>query len=280
MQKSYAAPTPTICPSGINFKSEQENPGSSKPKASDPDSPESCPAHAEPPVMPSKPPAMLRKSEVTPSKSSDASLGPPTVPKKRTLTPQKTTPGGSGGRAKDILDCITAKYESGMSPQYSKVLALLTSGKSSKVTASKSKEPSAKDDGDHSYGKLTRSDSNSDHKKPEPPSKKTKCDVSSGHAGADAGSGSSKKNTKRSSKKALPKSKKTISSDSDDSEESKDLCGKLRSQPTKEEISKCHCWCTEKWASDMPGVNSYRQRKGIIPESPPPHNFKDHSDYI
>ena len=79
--------------------------------------------------------------------------------------PQKVIPGGSGDSAKNILDRITVKYGSGMSPQYSNVLALLTSGKGSEVTAPQSKEQSAQDDGDHSYVKLMRSDSDSDCKK-------------------------------------------------------------------------------------------------------------------
>ena len=278
--KSYTAPAPASCPSGVNLKSEQENPGSSKPKASDPDSPETCPTpHTNPPITPSKPLVMPRKPEAMLSKISDASLRPPAMPKKCTLTPQKVIPGGSGNSAKDILDRITVKYGSGMSPQYSNVLALLTSGKGSEVTAPKSKEPSAQDDGDHSYVKLMRSDSESDCKKVEPPSKKAKHDPSSGPEAADTGSSSSKKKPKKSTK-MTPKSKKTILSESNDSDESEELCGKLHSQPTKEEIAKRQCRHTEKWASDLLGIHSYHQWKGIIPESPPPNNFKDHSNYI
>ena len=48
----------------------------------------------------------------------------------------------------------------------------------------------------------------------------------------------------------------------------------------KEEIKKRQCQCTEKWASNLPGIQLYWQQKGIILESPPPHDFKDHSDYI
>ena len=166
-----------------------------------------------------------------------------------------------------------------MSPQYSNVLALLTSGKGSEATAPKSTDPSAQDDGDNSYVKPTRSDSDSDHKKAEPPNKKAKCDTSSGPEAADAGSSTSKKKPKKSSKKTQ-KSKKTISSESDSSDESKALCGKLHSQPTKQEITKHQCWHTEKWGSDLLSICSYRQWKGIILESPPHHNYKDHSDYI
>ena len=282
------------CPAGINLESEQENPSSFRPKASDPESPETRPTpHTDPPVTPSKPPVMPTKPEAmpskipdatptkpeaTPSKILDASLKPPAMPKKCTLTPQKAIPGGSGDSAKDILDCITAKYGSGMSPQYSNMLALLTSGKSSQVTAPKCTDPNALEGGDHAYVKPTRSDSNSDHKKAEPPNKKAKHDPSSRPEVADARSHGSKKNSKKSSKK-MPKSKKTVMSDSDSSE-SKNLCGKLCSQPMKEEIEKCQCRRTEKWASDLPGIHSYQQWKGIILESPPPHDFKGHSDYI
>ena len=281
-------------PSGINLKSEQENLGGSKPKASDRDSPETRPTPrtnlpitpSKPPVMPMKPKAMPlkipdaipTKPEVTPSKISDASLRPPAMPKKCTLTPQKAIPGGSGNSAKDILDHVTAKYGSGMSPQYSNMLVLLTSGKSSQVTAPKHTDQGDQDGGDHSYIKPMRSDSDSDHKKAEPPNKKAKHDPGSGPEVADTGSHGSKKKSKKSSKKT-PKSKKTISLDSDSSK-SKDLCGKLHSQPTKEEMMKRQCCCTEKWASNLPGIHSYHQQKGIILESPPPHDFKDHSNYI
>ena len=111
------------------------------------------------------------------------------------------------------------------------------------------------------------------------PNKKAKRDPGSGPEDADAGShGSKKKSSKKTSKK-MPKSKKTITSDSDSSE-SENLCGKLRSQPKKEEIEKCQCWHTDKWASDLLSIQSYWQRKGIILECPPPHDYKDHSDYI
>ena len=49
--------------------------------------------------------------------------------------------------------------------------------------------------------------------------------------------GSKKKSSKKTTKKT-PKSKKTVMSDSDSSE-SENLCGKLCSQPTKEEVEKC-----------------------------------------
>ena len=81
-----------------------------------------------------------------------------------------------------------------------------------------------------------RTDSDSDHKKAEPPNKKAKCDPGSGPEVTDTGSHSSKKKSKKSSKKT-PKSKKTVMLDSDSSE-SENLCGKLCSQPTKEEIKK------------------------------------------
>ena len=286
---SNAMPAPH--PAGINLKSEQENPSSSRPKTSDPDSPETRPTpRSNPLVMLSKPPVMLTKPEAmpsktpgatptkpqaTPSKTSDASLRPPATPKKCTLMPQKVIPGGFGNSAKDILDCVTTKYRSGMSPRYSNMLALLTSGKSSQVVAPKHTDPNAPAGGDHAYIKPMRSDSDSDHKKAEPPNKKAKCDPGSGPEAADTGSHGSKK---KSSKK-MPKSKKTITSDSNSSE-SENLCGKLRSQPTKEEIEKCQCWCTDKWASDLPSIHSYRQWKGIILENPPLHDYKDHSNYI
>ena len=123
-----------------------------------------------------------------------------------------------------------------------------------------------------------RSDSDSDRKKAEPPNKKAKHDPGSRPVVADAGSCGSKKKSKKSSKK-MPKSKKTVTSDSDSSE-FENLCGKLRSQPMKEEIKKCQCRRNETWTSDLPSIHLYQQRKGIIPESPPPHDFKDHSDYI
>ena len=224
------------------------------------------------------PDATPMKPEVTPSKISDASLRPPATPKKCTLTPQKVIPGGSGDSTKDILDHVTMKYGSGMSPQYSNMLVLLTSGKGSQVTALKCTDPGDQDGGYHSYVKPMRSDSDSDHKKAEPPNKKAKRDSGSRLEVTDTGSCGSKKKSKKSSKKT-PKSKKTISSDSNSSE-SEDMCSKLCSQPTKEEMMKYHCCHTEKWASNLPGIHSYHQWKGIILESPPPHDFKDHSDYI
>ena len=295
MSSTTPAPASVPCPVGINLESEQENPSSSRPKTSDPDSPEIRPTpHSNPPVMPSKPPVTPMKPEAMPSKTPgatptkpeamplktlDASLRPPAMPKKCTLMPQKVIPGGSSDSAKDILDCVTAKYGSGMSPQYSNVLALLTSGKSSQAAAPKHTDPNTPAGGDHTYVKPTRSDNNSDRKKAEPPNNRAKHDPGSRPEAADTGScGSKKKSSKKTSKK-MPKSKKTITSDSDSSE-SKNLCGKLHSQPTKEEIGKRQCQCTDKWASNLPSIHSYQQRKGIIPENPPPHDYKDHSDYI
>ena len=186
----------------------------------------------------------------------------------------KAIPGGSGNSSKDILDRVTVKYGSGMSPQYSNVLALLTSGKSSQVAAPKCMDPDTPAGGDHAYIKPMRSDSNSDCKKVEPPNKKAKHDPGSRPEVADAGSHGSKKSSKK-----TPKSKKTVMLDSDSSE-SENLCGKLHSQPTKEEIEKRQCWHTDKWASNLPGIQSYRQQKGIIPDNPPSHDYKDHSNYI
>ena len=242
---------------------------------------------SKPPVMPTKPETMPSKTpgvtptkpEATPSKTLDASLRPPAMPKKCTLMPQKAIPGGSGNSAKDIMDHVTAKYGSSMSPQYSNVLVLLTSGKSSQAAAPKRTDPNTPTGGDHAYIRLTRSDSDSDCKKAEPPNKKAKHDPGSGPEAADTRSrGSKKKSSKKTSKKT-PKSKKTITSDFDSSE-SENLCGKLCSQPTNEEIEKCQCRRTDKWASDLLSMQSYWQQKGIIPESPPPHDYKDHSDYI
>ena len=157
IRKSSTTPAPVPCPAGINLESEQENPSGSRPKASDPDSLETCPTpHIDPPVTPSKPPVLLMKPEATPMKPEatptkpeatpskpeatllkalDASLRPPAMPKKHTLMPQKAISGDSGDSIKDILESITTKYGSGMSPQYSNVLVLLTSEKSSQVTA-------------------------------------------------------------------------------------------------------------------------------------------------
>ena len=203
------------------------------------------------------------------------------MPRKHTLIPQKAVSGSSSNSAKDILDHVTTRYGAGMSPQYSNVLALLTSGKSSQGAAPKwpdSDAPAGGGHADHPYVKLVRSDSDSDCKKVEPPNKKAKHDPGSGLEVADAGSYGSKKSSKKTAKKTL-KSKKTVTSDSDSSE-SEHLCGKLRSQPTKEEVKKCQCQHADKWASDLPSLQSYRQRKGIIPDNPPPNDFKDHSNYI
>ena len=202
--------TPVHRPAGINLESEQENPGNSRPKASDPDSPEMRPAsRIDLPITPSNPPetplkaeAMPLEAEVMPSKALDMPLKPLATPRKCILMPQKVVPSGSSNSAKDIMDRIKAKYGAGMSPQYWNVLALLTSGKGSEVTVPKDKEPSSKGE--------AKSDSDSDHKKAEPPSKKQKRDPGSGPEVADAGSGSSKKKSKKNMKKT-PKSQKTIS---------------------------------------------------------------------
>ena len=317
IQMSCIAPTPAPAPAprpaGITLESEQENPSSSRPMASNPDSLETHPAPhsispdapSKPPVMPTKPGAMLSKTPsrtpsktpvatpsktpsatpakppVTPSTSSDPSLGPPAMPRKHTLMPQKAVSGSSSDSAKDILDCVTTRYGAGMSPQYSNVLALLTSGKSSQVAAPKwpdSDAPAGGGHADHPYIKPVRSDSESDCKKVEPPNKKAKHDPSSGLQVADTGSHGSKKSSKKTAKK-MPKSKKTVMSDSNSSK-SEHLCGKLCSQPMKEEVKKCQCQRADKWASDLPSLQSYRQRKGIIPDNPPPNDFKDHSNYI
>ena len=317
IRMSHVTPPPALAPAshpaGVTLESEQENPGSSRPKASDPDSPETHPtprstspdAPSKPLMTPTKPGAMEPKTPsgtpsktpvATPSKtpsamptkppatpltSSDPPLGPPAMPRKHTLTPQKAVSGSSGDSAKDILDRVTARYGAGMSPQYSNVLALLTSGKSSQVAASKRPDPDAPAGGghtDHPYIKPARIDSDSNHKKVEPPNKKAKRDPGSGPEVADAGSCGSKKSSKKTSKK-IPKSKKTVMSDSDSSE-SEHLCGKLCSQPMKEEIKKHQCWRAEKWASNLPSLQSYQQQKGIILDNLPPNDFRDHSDYI
>ena len=81
---------------------------------------------------------------------------------------------------------------------------------------------------------------------------------------------------KKSSKKTT---KKTVMSDSNSSE-SENLCGKFHSEPTKEEVEKCQCQHADKWASDLPSMQSYQQQKGIIPDNLPPHDYKDLSNYI
>ena len=233
----------------------------------------------KPDAMPSKTPvATPMKPPATPSTSSDPSLRPPATPKKHALMPQKAIPGGSGDSAKDTLDRVNAKYGAGMSPQYSNVLALLTSGKSSQAVAPKCIDPDTPvggDHADHPYVKPARSDSDSDSKKAEPPNKRAKCDPGSGPEVADTGSHGSKK---KSSKK-MPKSKETITLDSNSSE-SENLCRKLHSQPTKEEVVKRQCRRADRWVSDLPSMQSYQQQKGIILDNPPPHDYKDHSDYI
>ena len=276
IQVSNTAPAPVPRPTGINLKSEQENPSSSRPKTSDPDSPEILPTpHYNAPVTPSKPPVMPMKPEMMPSKTPGAtlsktpgttptkppampltpsvpSLRPPAMPKKCTLMLQKAIPGGSGDSAKDILDRVNAKYRAGMSPQYLNMLVLLTSEKSSQAVAPKYMDPDTPAGGDHTdhpYVKPARSDSNSDHKKAEPPNKKAKHDPGNELEVTDTGSRSSSKKTT----KKTPKSKKTVTSDSDSSE-SKNLCWKLCSQPTKEEVEKCQCRHADKWASDLPSM--------------------------
>ena len=80
MQQSIwrSSTTPALHPAGVNLESEQENPGSSRPKMSDPDSPEPHPVPcADPPLTLSKPPATPKKPKVTLSKTPDASLKPP-----------------------------------------------------------------------------------------------------------------------------------------------------------------------------------------------------------
>ena len=55
--QSHTTPAPVPCPAGVNLESEQENASSSRPKTSDPDSPETSPTpHSNPPVTLSKPP--------------------------------------------------------------------------------------------------------------------------------------------------------------------------------------------------------------------------------
>ena len=147
-------PVPAPHPVGVNLESEQENPSSSRPKTSDPDSPETCPTpHSNPPVMPSKPLVMPTKPETMLSK----------------------TPGATPTRK---------------------------------------------------------------HQNPRRPSHRTLIVV----------------NLK--------------------------TCVGSSAQPTKEEIKKHQCWHTDKWASNLPGIQSYQQRKGIILDNPPPNDYKDHSDYI
>ena len=228
------------------------------------------------------PSATPTKPSATPLTSSDPSLRPLAMPKKCALTPQKAIPGGSGNSAKDILDHVNAKYGSSMSPQYSNMLALLTSGKSSQVAAPEPTDPDTPAGGghtDHPYIKPVRSDSDSDHKKVEPPNKRAKRDPDSRPEVTDMGSHGSKKKSSKKTTKKMTKSKKTITSNSGSSE-SENLCGKLHSQPTKEEVEKCQCLHADKWASDLPSMQSYQQQKGIIPDNPPHHDYKDHSNYI
>ena len=89
-----------------------------------------------------------------------------------------------------------------------------------------------------------------------------------------------RRRTKKSSKR-VPKSKKTISMDLDDSKDSEDLCGKLCSQPTEDKVSKCRCRCTEKWGFRPARCPTCTvSRKESSQRNPPLHNFKDHSNYI
>ena len=189
IQVSNTAPAPAPCQVGVTLESEQENPGSYRPKASDHDSLETGPAPCSvSPDAPSKPLVMLMKPGTTPLKtpnstpsktpgatltkppvmpltSSDPSLGPPAMPRKCILMPQKAVPGGSSDSAKYILDRVTARYGAGMSPQYLNMLALLTSGKSSQVATPKCLDPDTPAGGDHTnhpYIKLARSDSDSE----------------------------------------------------------------------------------------------------------------------
>ena len=251
MQLSIKRPstTPASCPAGINLKSEQENPGSSRPKTNDPDSPEICPAsRTDLPITPSKPPEKLLKAEVMPSKAeatplkaevipSEAEAMPskvlespmklPAMPRKCILMPQKVVPSRSGDSAKDIMDRIQAKYGASMSPQYLNMLALLTSEKSSEVTVPKDKEPSSKGEGDHSYVRPGKSANDSDYKKAEPPTKKQKRDLGSGPEVADARFSGSQKRSKKNTKKTL-KSQKTVS-ESKSSDDTGAMCWKLHS---------------------------------------------------
>ena len=225
------APAPVPCPAGVKLEFEQENPSSSRPKTSDPDSPETHPAPcsdspvtpSKPPMTPTKPETMLSKTPgatpskapgatptkppVMPSTSSDPFLRPPAKPKKHALMPQKAIPGGSSDSAKDILDRVTTKYGAGMSPQYSNMLVLLTTGMSSQAAAPKCPDPDTPAGGDHTdhpYVKPVRSDSDSDHKKVEPPNKKAKHDPGSKPEVTDARShGSKKKSFKKTTKKML-----------------------------------------------------------------------------
>ena len=119
-----------------------------------------------------------------------------------------------------FLGCVATKYGAGMSPQYSDVLVLLTSGKSSQAVAPKHLDPDTPAGGghaDHPYVKPVRSDSDSDCKKVEPPNKKAKCDPGSRLEVTDAGSQGSKESSKKTTKKT-PKSEKTVTLNSDSSE--------------------------------------------------------------
>ena len=282
LQQSVQRPSTTLAsqPSGVNLESEQENASSSKPKASYLDSPMTQPApHAEEPLTPPKPPEMPMKPKVTPLKPQEMLLKPQTTALKCPMTPKKMTPESSGS-AKDIMDHIAAKYGTGMSQQYSNVLALLASGKGTEMTVPKGTGSNSK--GDHSYIKSTKTKSDTnDPKKGEPPAKRPKHDPGSRPDAANAWSSGTKKHKpkKGTKKKEPPKSKKTIS-ESESSDGAEAMCGKLCFQPTEEEISKCQSLRTKKWSMDLPAIHTYHQHKGIILENPPVFSFKDHSDYI
>ena len=122
--------------------------------------------HAEEPLTPPKPPEMPMKPKVTPLKPQEMLLKPQRTALKCPMTPKKMTPESSGS-AKDIMDHIAAKYGTGMSQQYSNVLALLASGKGTEMTVPKGTGSNSK--GDHSYIKSTKTKSDTnDPKKGEP----------------------------------------------------------------------------------------------------------------
>ena len=103
IQVSNTAPAPAPHPVGVNLESEQENPSSSRPKTSDPDSPETHPTpRSNPPVMPSKPPVTLTKPKVMPSKTPGA-----TPSKTHGATPTKppAMPSMSSDPSLDLQQC-------------------------------------------------------------------------------------------------------------------------------------------------------------------------------
>ena len=86
IRQSRTTCAPVPCPTGVNLESEQENPSSSRPKTSDPDSPETRPTpRSDPPVTPSKPSVTLTKLEAMPSKT------PGATPMKPEAMPSKTS---------------------------------------------------------------------------------------------------------------------------------------------------------------------------------------------